>query len=48
MVNSIMSYFGDSYDEMNNLLSEIEEFLENHNISDLMKVVQAALERKGW
>ena len=39
-----MSYFG--YNDWDNVLQEIEEFLKTHSIADLLRIVQAAVERK--
>ena len=41
-----MSYF-DNY-EKDNLLYDMEAFLENHKISDLLEIVQAAIETEEY
>lgn len=41
-----MSMYGDSRSEWNDLLEEIESFLEENKVSDLMRIVTDAVERK--
>lgn len=38
--------YGDSKSEWNDLLEEIESFLEENKVSDLMRIVTNAVERK--
>jgi len=39
-----MSYFG--YSNWDYLFEEIKDFLKNHNISDLLEIVTAAIKQK--
>lgn len=41
-----MSMYGDSRNEWNDLLEEIESFLEENKVSDLIRIVLNAVERK--
>ena len=41
-----MSVFDNN--EKDNLLSEIEDFLENHKLSELMEIIRYAIENEEW